>query len=89
MNKTHSAPYGVEMATVLAQGTAIGAHGAGGFVSRLFHLPVMLIEALYTWQGRIEERNRLRQLDDRMLSDMGLSRADVEREASLPFWRVS
>ena len=89
MNEVSYAPYGVQMATALARGTAIGAHGAGGFVSRLLRLPVTLFEILYTWQRRVEERHRLIHLDDRLLADMGVSRADVAREISLPFWRAS
>jgi len=30
----------------------------------------------------------LRDLDDRMLADIGLSRAEAEREGSKPFWTV-
>ena len=89
MNKASYAPYGVQMATTLAHGTAIGAHGAGGFVSHLLRLPVTLFEILYTWQRRVDERHRLSHLDDRLLADMGVTRADVAREISLPFWRAS
>lgn len=38
------------------------------------------------WQGRVRERNHLARLDDRMLRDVGLSRADTEREWRKPFW---
>ena len=34
------------------------------------------------------QRNALRALDDAALQDMGLSRAEVEREANRPFWDV-
>ncbi len=45
------------------------------------------IVALVTrWTGRSAQRRRLRELDDHLLRDMGLTRADVEREASKPFW---
>lgn len=44
--------------------------------------------ALYTWQERATMRRRLLSLDDRMLSDMGLTRADAEREGLKPFWRA-
>lgn len=46
-----------------------------------------VLDILLTWQERARERRRLLMLDDRLLRDIGLSRADVEREAALPFWR--
>jgi uncharacterized protein YjiS (DUF1127 family) len=36
---------------------------------------------------RIRERRALDRLDDAMLRDIGISRADVELEVSKPFWR--
>lgn len=39
------------------------------------------------WRARAAERQVLRSLDDRMLHDVGLSRADVDRELRRPFWR--
>ncbi len=38
------------------------------------------------WQERARQRRRLSELDDRMLKDIGLSRADVHREIEKPFW---
>jgi uncharacterized protein YjiS (DUF1127 family) len=38
------------------------------------------------WQDRLRQRHRLAAYDDRMLSDIGLSRADVHRETEKPFW---
>ncbi len=46
-----------------------------------------LWETLLTWQERASQRRHLASLEDRMLKDMGISRADAEREASKPFWR--
>lgn len=46
-----------------------------------------VVDALYRWQSRYTERRQLRQLSDHLLKDIGLSRADVEREASKPVWR--
>ena len=41
----------------------------------------------YAWRERSQQRQALLRLDERMLRDIGLSRSDVEREASKPFWR--
>jgi uncharacterized protein YjiS (DUF1127 family) len=41
----------------------------------------------YGWRERSRQREALLRLDDRMLRDIGLSRADVDCEASKPFWR--
>lgn len=43
--------------------------------------------AVCTWQARASERARLAELDDRLLKDVGLSRADIEREVRKPFWQ--
>ncbi|MGF1611067.1 MAG: DUF1127 domain-containing protein [Kiloniellales bacterium] len=48
----------------------------------------LLLDLLFEWQERARQRHDLRSLDDRMLSDIGLSRADVEGECCKPFWRV-
>ncbi len=44
-------------------------------------------EILLQWQQRASQRSHLAALGDHLLKDMGLSRADVAREASKPFWR--
>jgi len=44
-------------------------------------------DRLLSWYDRAHERAHLRSLDDHMLKDIGISRADVEVEASKPFWR--
>jgi len=46
-----------------------------------------LLDVLYEWRARTAERHAMRSLDDRMLRDIGLSRADLERELHKPFWR--
>lgn len=45
------------------------------------------VSALLTWQERSNQRHQLSHLSDHILKDIGVSRADVEREASKPFWR--
>ncbi len=39
------------------------------------------------WQRRRVERRHLLYLDDYLLKDIGISRADAEFEARKPFWR--
>jgi uncharacterized protein YjiS (DUF1127 family) len=39
------------------------------------------------WRERARSRRLLLQLDDRMLRDVGLSRADVARECDKYFWQ--
>ena len=48
----------------------------------------ILIETILRWADLARQRRALRTLDDRMLKDIGISRADVEAEASKPFWTV-
>ncbi len=59
-----------------------------GFFGRLCRDAVELLRLLLVWQDRERQRRHLRGVDDRMLKDMGLSRADVAHEAAKPFWRV-
>jgi uncharacterized protein YjiS (DUF1127 family) len=46
-----------------------------------------LVELLQAWGARARERRMLLELDERMLKDIGVTRADVAREATKPFWR--
>jgi uncharacterized protein YjiS (DUF1127 family) len=39
------------------------------------------------WRRRSRERAELGALDDRMLKDIGLTRADAEFLSNKPFWR--
>jgi uncharacterized protein YjiS (DUF1127 family) len=39
------------------------------------------------WRRRVRERGQLAALDDRMLKDIGLTRADAEFLVNRPFWR--
>ena len=41
-----------------------------------------------TWLERARQRRHLAELDDRLLRDIGLSRAEVEHEISRPFWKA-
>ncbi|SMF32534.1 Uncharacterized conserved protein YjiS, DUF1127 family [Tistlia consotensis] len=46
-----------------------------------------LVRLLLLWQERANERLRLREMDDHMLKDIGISRVDALREGEKPFWR--
>lgn len=48
---------------------------------------VAIVDCLLTWQRRADERLWLGQMDDHMLKDIGLSKADVSRETEKPFWK--
>lgn len=41
-----------------------------------------------TWMERHEQRAHLAEMDDRMLSDIGLNKIDALNEAAKPFWRA-
>jgi uncharacterized protein YjiS (DUF1127 family) len=47
-----------------------------------------LLDAPFVWAERAAERRHLTQLDEHLLRDIGLSRADVEAVSSKPFWRA-
>ncbi|MFQ5936329.1 MAG: DUF1127 domain-containing protein [Acidiferrobacterales bacterium] len=42
---------------------------------------------LLEWHERARQRQALLALDDRLLKDIGISRADAEIEGNKPFWR--
>lgn len=46
-----------------------------------------LLRYVLTWSERIRQRQALQALDEWVLKDIGLSRADVMREYDKPFWR--
>lgn len=45
-----------------------------------------LLKELSEWNSRAEGRRALATLDDRLLQDIGLNRADANREINKPFW---
>ncbi|MEK1904771.1 MAG: DUF1127 domain-containing protein [Pseudomonas sp.] len=49
--------------------------------------PLRVIAALLLWNQRARTRRQLAQLDDRQLSDIGISTAERTEEVGKPFWR--
>ena len=45
------------------------------------------LEYVFGWFTRSNERQMMANLDERTLRDIGISKADVYREALKPFWR--
>jgi len=46
------------------------------------------VSAFFEWRERVHQRRMLARLDDRLLSDIGLSRSEAEREVQKPFWQA-
>ena len=45
-----------------------------------------LLLALLQWQELAQQRRRLLAMDDHMLKDIGITRADAWHEGTRPFW---
>lgn len=61
--------------------------GVDGIVHKVSLVAVTAIETLHLWQTRASQRRGLLGLDDRLLRDIGVTRAQAEEEARKPFWR--
>jgi len=46
------------------------------------------ITSLAKVQGRVKQRRQLRDMDARMLADIGLDRVTADLEAAKPFWKA-
>lgn len=64
----------------------------GGWLTRQARraggLPLRGADLLLTWLERRRERRLLDRVSDHLLKDIGLSRAEVDREARKAFWRA-
>jgi uncharacterized protein YjiS (DUF1127 family) len=56
-------------------------HEIAAVLDRLFDVP-------FVWAERAAERRHLSELDDHLLNDIGLNRADVDLVSTKPFWRA-
>ncbi|MBR9970984.1 DUF1127 domain-containing protein [Magnetospirillum sulfuroxidans] len=58
------------------------------FPSIQINIPIIRgIDAVMTWIERAQQRRALARLDDRLLRDIGISRADALREADRAAWK--
>ena len=57
------------------------------FWVRLGQAPARVVSAVHEWRQRSRDRADLARLDDRMLADIGVTRAEVWLEINKPFWR--
>lgn len=62
-------------------------HASTRFVHQVDAAVENVVDRFLTWQRRHKDRMHLLSLDDRMLRDIGVTLADVDREASKPFWK--
>ena len=53
----------------------------------LGHPAKRLFAVIVAWQQRYELRRHLLEMDDRLLDDIGLSRAQAKQEAAKPIWK--
>jgi|JI10StandDraft_1071094.scaffolds.fasta_scaffold787288_2 uncharacterized protein YjiS (DUF1127 family) len=71
------------MRTFTIPGTAIRAQGRALSIRSIAR---NLMIRFLTWQDRARERRMLAHLDDRMLADVGLTRAQMQWETTKGFW---
>jgi uncharacterized protein YjiS (DUF1127 family) len=64
--------------------SAVGGRRFPGFVLRFSREG---LDLLSRWHARHVQRSDLSGLDEHMLRDIGLTRADIGRECGKPFWR--
>ncbi len=51
-------------------------------------LEITPFKVVFTWMQRIHSREQLKSLNDHVLTDIGLTRQEVEREIRKPFWKA-
>jgi len=57
------------------------------FAAAFATLSLRAADAMALWQERTRQRRTLGRLNDHMLKDLGLSRADAGREGGKRFWQ--
>jgi uncharacterized protein YjiS (DUF1127 family) len=79
----------VGAATYALDGRAFSAAPQGRLLARRAAPRLRQIrDTLRLWQDRVRGRHQLRELDDHVLRDIGITRLQAEAEANKPFWRA-
>lgn len=74
--------------TLCSEATAPAPFRAGAIMSALSTAVLRTACTLQVWRDRARQRQALSTLSDRMLSDIGVSRASANFEARKPFWQA-
>ena len=70
-----------------ASRTSLVDFGAPGLLGLVRRRVAIASRYVAVWARRRRQRLRLKDLDDRILKDIGVSRAEADREMRKPFWR--
>ncbi len=76
------------MATIVSYGYRPATPSKRALPRQVLDAIIKAADLVYLWQRRIAEREHLLALDNRMLADIGISRADAAREAGKRFWQA-
>jgi len=82
MKNSYACPHSLEHGTPTPQAAL------GEFARRVTRTLNAASDTFLDWQERHRQRRALSKLDDRMLRDIGISRADADSEYRKPFWRA-
>lgn len=69
--------------------TLISFGAISGGLAALQQRSTWVLARIWAWSEVRRQRRQLLTLDERALQDIGISRADAEREAARPFWDQS
>jgi len=64
------------------------AHGANWKPAAVRGWSGKILDRLLLWHDLAKQRRQLSELDDRLLSDIGIDRIDADQESRKPFWQA-
>ena len=64
------------------------ASGTGSWSATILRLTGIVMINLAQWRQRARQRRQLSELDDRLLSDIGIRRIDACQESQKHFWQA-